>query len=355
MPTNTSKKTAKKSRSSNKDGAIRLLHYLQALYDGPKTVTQLLELQAEKELEQTDRRSVQRDIKSLDGLFGVYFDEDEKVWCLDRTDFDKLFELEDSVALALLVAEKQLAHITPSHILDPLESLFKRANSQLEHSESVAANWSKRVRVAPASHHLKPPKIRKDIYKRLINAALNQEAIKLAYHKHQGDEAKEIIVTALSIFYRGSVPYLICRDHAKDIIRQLPFSRISAVHDTLFDEPRVENFSLAEYEKSGALAFRYGEPFELHLEIFNSVRREVEDSHLGENQKITPIQGHDTVFNMTVTVPYTLNLIQWLLARSPYLKVKAPADFRQKFYKELTRALQHDTAEHVEVPTEKTF
>ena len=353
MPTNNQK-------GSSKEGAIRLLLHLQALYQGPKTISQLMEsLDGQGTVSSKVRRSVQRDMAALEGYFGVYRD-DNNVWHIDRSDFDKLFDIEDSVALALLVAEKQLAHITPSHILDPLDGLFKRAKAKLNNSDTAAANWSKRVRVAPASHHLKPPKIDKRIYKRLINAALNQEAIKVNYHSHQGDPAQQLTVTALSIFYRGSVPYLVCRMHSSDKtkndrVRQLPFSRISDVKDTLFDEPRIQDFNLAEYEKSGALAFRYGEPFELHLEIFNSVRREVEDSHLGENQKITPIKGHDTVFNMTVTVPYTLNLIQWLLARAPYLKVKAPADFRQKFYKEVARALQHDTAEHVELPQERTF
>ncbi len=350
----TRKKQAELRKSSNKEGAIRLVHYIQALYSGPKTITELLDVHEKFSLKRPDRRTVQRDMASLEGSFGVYRD-DNNVWHIDRTDFDKLFDIEDSVALALLVAEKQLASITPSHILSPLKGLFKRAQSKLAKSDTAAANWSKRVRVAPASHHLKPPQINKTIYQRLISAMLNQDVIKVAYHSHQGDPAQELTVTALSIFYRGSVPYLICRAHSNDRIRQLPFSRISKVRDTLFDEPRVQNFNLADYEESGALAFRYGEPFELQLEIFNSVRREVEDSHLGEHQRITPADGRDTVFNMTVTVPFTLNLIQWLLARSPYLKVKAPEDFRVKFYEELARALQHDAADHVEVPPTRTF
>lgn len=347
---------ANNSKGTNKESAFRLVYFLQALYDGPKTVSDLMQVIQDSELKEVHKRTVQRDVASLEGHFGVYRDDDnEELWHLDRTDFDKLFELEDTVALALLVAEKQMAHIMPSDILNPLVSLFKRAKSQLDNRTSAAANWSKRVRVAPASHHLKTPHIDKFIYKRLIDAALHQQVLNLEYLPHQGDQPRKLLVTALSIFYRASVPYLICRDHSHDRIRQLPFSRISSATESLTAEPRVQNFSLAEYEKSNALAFLYGEPFRLHLEIFDSVRREVEDSHLGENQVITPIAGHDTVFNLEVTVPYTLNLIQWLLARAPYLKVKAPADFRKKFYKELSTALQHDTAEHVQLPRERTF
>jgi hypothetical protein len=353
---NTTVATKHARKGTNKEAAIRLVYFLQALYDGDKTVTQLMQVLEDKELKDVSRRTVQRDIASLEGHFGVYRDDDhDDLWCLDKTNFDSLFELDDAVALALLVADKQLAHITPSHILDPLQSLVKRARSQLDNRDSAAANWSKRVRVAPASHHVKPPQIEERLYRRLIDGALNQAALKLNYYPHQGDEPQSLTVTALSIFYRGSVPYLICRDHHNDRIRQVPFSRISDVKETLSAEPRIQKFDLAEYEQSGALAFRFGEPFRLHLEIFNSVRREIEDAHLGDDQKITPIAGHDTVFDLEVTVPYTLNLIQWLMARSPYLKVKAPADFRKKFYQELARALQHDTAEHVEVPKERTF
>ena len=344
------------SKGTNKESAIRYVYILQALHRRPLTITDLLEELDRLELKQVSRRTIQRDMLALEGRFGVYRDEDDpELWCLDKTDFEKVFELEDAVALALLVAEKQLSHTTPSHILDPLESLFFRAKAQLKSRKTIAANWIKRVKVAPASHHVKPPILKRSIYEVLMDTALRQQVLKIDYHRHQGDAPHALVVTALSIFYRGSVPYLICRDHSKGRIRQLPFSRISSAQESIVEEPRIEDFELDTYEDSGALAFRYGGPFLLELEIFNSVRREVEDTPLGLKQKITPIEGRPYVFQMQVEVPYTLNLIQWLLARSPYLKVKGPADFRDKFYEELRRALANGENEHVDVPKQRNF
>ena len=227
--------------------------------------------------------------------------------------------------------------------------------AQLESRNSAAAQWIKRVKVAPASHHLKPPQLSKDMYKRLMDAGLEQVPLKLTYHRAQGDEGIELEVTALGVFYRGAVPYFICRDHNDDRVKQLPFSRISDVVECITIEPRVQNFNIEQHATTGALAYRYGEPFTITLEIFKSVRREVEDAPLGEQQKIEPIAGSESTHILTAEVPYTLNLIQWLMARAPYLKVLAPADFRDKFHEELRRGLKNCESKHVSVPEERNF
>src|SRR5690606_29479728 len=98
-----------------------------------------------------------------------------------------------------------------------------------------------------------------------------------------------------------------------------------------------------------------GEPFRLRAVIFNSVRREIEDAPLGEQQVLSEIDGQPYNRLLEVTVPYTLNLIQWLMARSPYIKILAPDDFRQRFREELSRALRNFDDDELQIPLQRTF
>jgi len=212
-----------------------------------------------------------------------------------------------------------------------------------------------RVRVTSASHRLLGPNIAIDMSDKLQQAALEQAAVKLHYHRHRGDPAEIFNATILGMFYRGVVAYAIVRQHHDKRLRQLPFSRISKLDFIVSEAPEVGDFNLDEYTKSGALAFRYGEPFRLRAIIFNSVRREIEDAPLGEQQVLSEIEGQPYNRLLEVTVPYTLNLIQWLMARSPYIKIVEPEDFRQRFREELCRALRNFDDDQLQIPLQRTF
>lgn len=346
--------------TANASLTIRCIYMLLALYEKNRTTAELLEYLAEKELASVSKRTIQRNLEDLEGHFGLSrlpknAASDPDVWQLEQQEFERLLELEDPVALALVIAQQQLAELGPMSVFKPVEGLFARAKEQLAARKSLASLWYQRVRVSAASHRLTGPELDTEKSQRLLEVALKQVAVRLSYHPHQGDPAQLVRATALAVFYRGAVAYLIIRDHANDRIRQLPFSRISEVREIVTDDPRVGDFDLDAYAASGALAFKFGEPFRLEAVIFNSVRREIEDAPMGEQQEILPIEGQPNCRLLRVTVPYTLNLVQWLMARAAYLKVIGPADFRDKLKEELTRALRNFETEHLEVPHERNF
>lgn len=353
--------TTTSQRNDKKTVVLRCIYMLLALYERPRTVAELLDYFAEKELELVDKRTVQRDLKALEGHFGLYRDDDYShqsrgdVWALDTVDFERLLEMDDAVALALVIAEQQLKSLGPTHLFTPVKALFNRASQQLASRDTPASRWLQRVRVTSASHRLLGPNIDIAISDSLQQAALQQAAVKLHYHRHRGDPAEVFHATVLGMFYRGVVAYAIVRQHHDKRLRQLPFSRISQVHFIISEDPQVGDFSLDEYTKSGALAFRYGEPFRLRAIIFNSVRREIEDAPLGEHQVLSDIAGQPYNRLLEVTVPYTLNLIQWLMARSPYIKILGPDDFRQRFREELIRALRNFDDDELQIPIQRTF
>ena len=67
------------------------------------------------------------------------------------------------------------------------------------------------------------------------------------------------------------------------------------------------------------------------------MQREIEEAHLGDNQVVSSIEGENDFKILELDVPYTLNLIQWLLARAAYLKVLGPPEFKAKFEEEVKR------------------
>lgn len=353
--------TTTSQRNDKKTVVLRCIYMLLALYERPRTVAELLDYFAEKELELVDKRTVQRDLKALEGHFGLYRDDERStqsradVWALDTIDFERLLEMDDAVALALVIAEQQLTSLGPTHLFTPVKALFNRASHQLANRDTPASRWLQRVRVTSASHRLLGPNITIDISDKLQQAALQQAAVKLHYHRHRGDAAEVFTATVVGMFYRGVVAYAIVRQHHDQRLRQLPFSRISQVDFIVSEAAQVGDFNLDDYTKSGALAFRYGEPFRLRAVIFNSVRREIEDAPLGEQQVLSEIDGQPYNRLLEVTVPYTLNLIQWLMARSPYIKILAPDDFRQRFREELSRALRNFDDDELQIPLQRTF
>ncbi|KFZ29236.1 hypothetical protein IDAT_04215 [Pseudidiomarina atlantica] len=339
---------------------IRCIYMLLALYERPRTVAELEAYLQEKGLAQVSRRSLQRNLEDLEGHFGLYREEREAanaadVWNLAQQDFEKLLELEDPVALALVIAEQQLKQLGPMTVFAPVQSLFERAREQLASRNTTASLWLKRVKVSAASHRLVGPELASEQSQRLLDVALRQVAIRLHYHPHQGDPAQVIRATALAVFYRGAVAYLIVRDHSNDRVRQLPFSRISEVREVVTEDARVGDFDLDTYAASGALAYRFGDPFRLEAVVFNSIRREIEDAPLGEDQELLELADQPHCRLLRVTVPYTLNLVQWLLARAAYLKIIGPDDFRNKFQEELRRALKNFESEELCVPAERNF
>jgi hypothetical protein len=58
---------------------------------------------------------------------------------------------------------------------------------------------------------------------------------------------------------------------------------------------------------------------------------------------------------LEVDVPYTLDLIQWLIARAPYLKILGPPVFKAKFEEEIKRAFANIENDEPHVPKEKNF
>lgn len=268
-----------------------------------------------------------------------------------------LEQLADYQALAIALAERYWSISALPERSQSLSKLGSKAREQLEGSDSLEARWFRKARAVEPSHWLKAPKLNESIFSAIRSATVREQAINIYYQQHTHDQPKAEVVSPLGIFYRGRVAYLIAYHHERRIIRNRPLSRIIEVTEPLnvgYKTPK--GFDIDDYIKKQAESITYGEPFRLKALIFDSVQREIEHAHLGDNQIVSQWDGNDSRFKvLEVDVPYTLDLIQWLLARAAYLKVLEPDDFRQKFEEEIERMMYNVTHSNPFVSKHRNF
>jgi predicted DNA-binding transcriptional regulator YafY len=350
---------------SSKIALRRNIKMIELVTMKPQTTSEIrqkLEDAGEENEFKVDVRTVQRDLEALDGLYNIYGQEDPDrkngyVWVKDLLGFSEIQKDNIIAALALVTARKQLSITAPPEIFGQLEISFNRASILLEKAGLNVAIWRQKVRVVNPSYLLKPPKLDSDILKVIRSSALNNYVVKVQYRAHPHDPSIKIKLTGLGLFYRGSVAYFIAYNHKRDAVRNYPISRIVSAVDAVTESPKgIEGFDIDEYENNNSFVYSYGKPFRLKAKIFSSVQREIVDSHLGDNQVVTSLGDHDEKFQLLeVDVPYTLNLIQWLIARAPYLKVLGPPEFKEKFEEEVNRAYYNITHDEPHVPEAKNF
>ncbi|MDN7135351.1 helix-turn-helix transcriptional regulator [Pseudidiomarina terrestris] len=363
---------SKNAETSRKGRIIsRVDRIVQLLRQKPRTAQELTEILTEEYGFNVSRRTVERDLNDATGShsirhYGKAGHREPQKWTAGNGKKGPAPEFTDEVALAALIAEKHLTGIKHQLLLNKLKPFFEYAQSMLEHNthnRSLAANWHRFVDYVPSDHQLQAPEIPVRLFEQLLRDVFEQNVIEIDYVKHRGDPAKTFKVTALGIVYRGKVPYLVCRFLQKNdafgnngVVANLPISRIQNLKGVITESPQVGDFKLKAHAERH-FDMTIGEEFTLELQIFDSVRREIQDSHLGKNQVIRPVEGHSTIFWLQVDVPYNQNLVNWLNARCAYLKVLSPQPFREMFYRDIKRAAAMDGADVLSVPppNEKTF
>jgi predicted DNA-binding transcriptional regulator YafY len=318
-------------------------------------------LAADPRISKVTVRTVQRNLEILDGSRGVTANKATAPYLWRRKTGESIALTDENtrkheLALAIMTAKKQLELTAPPGITEALKEVFNDAELLLNQTNKPASLFHKRVKVINPSHLLQPPRLDEKVLMNIREAALFNRVIKFGYKKHPHDAAKVIIATGLGLYYRGSVAYFISFNHESKEVVRYPVSRIEAAIESIGIAPQgVNNFDIEQYEIENSLAYTYDKPFRLKAMIFLSIQREIEDAHLGENQSVTPIEGNETFKLLEVDVPYTLDLVQWLIARAPYLKILEPAPFEAKFKEEIKRAFENTKNKEPHVPKNKNF
>ncbi len=281
------------------------------------------------------KRTVERDLQTLSGIFPLVSDERAKPygWSWDKNApaFD-LPGLSNSEALTLLLAREHLAALLPASTLAQLRPHFRMAESRLaalgEHSG--AADWMDKVRVIPATQPLLAPRIDVDIQATINDALLLGKQAQVSYRKRDaGAGADETYpIHPLGLVQRGQVLYLVCTIKTYPHLRLLALHRIQAAATLEQAITKPSNFNLDSYLESGAFGWLPGPAIRLEAAFTADVALHLEETPLADDQTITPLP--DGRVRVTATVRETLQLRWWLQGFGDAVEVLSPPALRQQ-------------------------
>ena len=279
------------------------------------------------------KRTVERDLQTLSGIFPLVADERAKPygWSWDQAApaFD-LPGLSNSEALTLLLAREHLAALLPASTLAQLRPHFRMAESKLvalgEHTGP--ADWMDKVRVIPATQPLLAPRIDADIQATINDALLLGKQVQVSYRKRDAGADETYPIHPLGLVQRGQVLYLVCTIKAYPHLRLLALHRIQAAEalDTPITAP--PGFKLDAYLETGALGWMPGKAIRLKAAFAAEVAEHLEETPLAVGQTLTPLP--DGRVKLTATVRETLQLRWWLQGFGDAVEVLAPQSLRRQ-------------------------
>lgn len=282
----------------------------------------------------TTKRSVQRDLNTLSGVFPIVSDTRTIPygwsWATDAAAFD-LPAMDAATALTLQLVEKFMPAFLPPTVRDHLAPQFARAQQFLRTGQgSGARRWRDCIRVVPREMPLLPPKYDAAAV-RVVYESLFEGRRFTARYRARGasdEDVKTIEVNPLGLVVRGNLTYLVCTLWQYEDIRQLVLHRIS--HATRLDLPakRTRGFNLDAYIGSGEFQYPEGPMIRLEALFTKEAAAHLYETPLSEDQKVAE-HGPEHLL-VTATVRDTAQLEWWLLSFGDRVTVKRPARLTQR-------------------------
>ena len=239
-------------------------------------------------------RTIQRDLRKLEGSFGLYCD-DRSIphgwcWMKDAKRVD-IAAMDHAEALTLSLAKKYLSSVLPLQHSSRITGLFKRAETFLNLTQgSDLIKWNDKVRVVPATHEYISPKIKEDIQQVIYEAVLREKKFSGSYQSRGSQRPKKGIYNPLAIISHGVVTRVICtrelKGEADNLIRYLSLHRFKSAKTLDYTINVPDEFSLDEYLDSGQLEYLYEKEINLHLKFTQSAGLHLTETPFSKNQSI---------------------------------------------------------------------
>jgi predicted DNA-binding transcriptional regulator YafY len=173
-------------KSATKDTLIRqweILKRIPARRPGI-TVSELASMLRDECDIAVTRRTVERDLEGLSGIFPLYCNAVSKPFGWRWTEGASLClpGLDICDALSLLVARDALRQLLPAAMLETLEHKFSEAERKLQASgASRLARWPEKVRYLPPTLAFLPPEIPPEVLKTVQTALITDRQVAVSY------------------------------------------------------------------------------------------------------------------------------------------------------------------------------
>ncbi len=277
-----------------------------------------------------DKRTVQRDLKALDGLFPLAAetrDYGKKFWKLpDQMITSGELQLTVTEMISLYLGEQLLTPLAGTPIGDGLSTALDKIRAVLPkkallYFEELEETFLfKAVGREDYSEH-------DGQIETLNRAIVDEQAVRVTYASASRGEEVTAELHPYGMILLGASLYCVGHLAEYDEVRTLRVSRMVDVQPTgeTFERPR--RFSLARHTSGAFGVFNSGEPQLIRVEFSGWAATNVCEVVWHESQEITADDGETLTaeFRLTSTVEFK----RWLLGFGRHAKVLQPAAFVQ--------------------------
>jgi predicted DNA-binding transcriptional regulator YafY len=280
------------------------------------------------------RRSIQRDLEKLSGIFPLSCDDRDKPygwsWSADAPAFD-IPTMSPPAALAYRMVGEFMSGMFPQEIFKQLTPHFRHADSVLNQTDRGSLkNWPDKVRTISRTQPLLPPEISPEVFAVVSDALLDGVCFQAVYLRRGETQPVDWTVNPLGLVLHDRLITLVCTMgnycELKDV-RTMHLHRIQTAERIEKDVILPEGFNLDDYLATGAFGYRKNDGT-IHIKaIFEKdATIHLEETPLSADQLLT--ERPDGNVLVEATVADTGQLRWWLLGFGGRVEVLEPQGLR---------------------------
>lgn len=290
----------------------------------------------------TGEKRLQRDLRSLEDLFGSTFIIKDGSYrnrpLYWKSAAAKLPGVDAHTALALKVAGSVLRPILPPATFAKLEEHFSAGEQVLRHLTRTA-DWHHKVQILQRGQPLLPPEVDAGIQQVVQQSLFEGRQITLRYRKkwNQRVQSYEGLHPA-GLIMRGPLIYLVAFKSGEMPARHFALHRIVEAEKLANAASIPDDFSLEGFVADGEPSIRIREePIQIGLLMDAAAAEHLRETALSKDQTLSIVQS-DGRIHVTATVPWTQELEWWILGFGNRAEVVAPAELRERIAEEVIAA-----------------
>jgi predicted DNA-binding transcriptional regulator YafY len=284
-----------------------------------------------------DLRTVQRDIKEMDGSGTVRFtnpsgDGPATRWALQSGMWGRSLSPMGASTLKLIL--RYMKGLLPPSALASLKAQEEQADRLLalrSATEQHTRPWDQKLRVIPGGHTLLAPSLPDEILQVVYEALASERKITATYRRPGIDESSTREYSVLALIVRPpKYQLLVCTGKDPYVLN---IHRIG--HAELLDAGTdwPENFSLDTWLQSGAANIRVADEERMVIRTTAAMADHWRETPLGEGQQITEA---DNCHEVSVSLVQTDALRRYLLGLGDQVTVLAPETLRHWMATQIT-------------------
>ncbi|MBK6727104.1 MAG: WYL domain-containing protein [Xanthomonadales bacterium] len=230
------------------------------------------------------------------------------------------------VAIQAKLVLDHLRPVLPFDLGEELTASLRQAESSFEPLRRARqVVWTDRIRVVPAGHPLKAPRLDAKVQREVETAIDRGRQLRMRYRRGPDGNAREIVCHPLGLLFRPPVLYLIARTGRRDPTQYALHRMVEA--EALASPADTSDFDFDAYLHSGAADMAWSDrPLRLVVAARAAFAKIWDGTPLGDDQAITPMVDEDYPWRISATVPDSHLLRAYLLSLGTEVIVLEPRE-----------------------------